>query len=108
MLIVDFHRVCPDVTLVDLKDEVSKQLDSNLLPESYIFLRNVGHRLTFVSLQYNNYCVKLHSILSCTIGWYKARVSAESEAFSSSNCELLLFVNAADFRESASEIRMLC
>ncbi|XP_064387184.1 uncharacterized protein LOC135335585 [Halichondria panicea] len=43
-----FVRVCPDVTLVDLKDEVSQQLDSNFLPESYIFLRNVGHRLTLV------------------------------------------------------------
>jgi hypothetical protein len=43
------HRVDPNVSLVELRGEISRQLESPSLPESYIFLRCVGRYLCTVS-----------------------------------------------------------
>ena len=44
------HRVDPNVSLVELRGEISRQLDSPSLPGSYIFLRCVGRYLCTVRL----------------------------------------------------------
>ena len=43
-----FSRAYPDDELCNLRDEISNQLDLQLLPDSYCFLRSVGKCLTQV------------------------------------------------------------
>ena len=59
------HRVDPNVSLVELRGEISRQLESPSLPESYIFLRCVGRYLCTVRLHSLTTCCS-HSI--CLIG----------------------------------------
>lgn len=49
------YRVCPDTSLHSLRKEITEQLDIKLLPDSYVFLRNVGRHLTWVCDQALDY-----------------------------------------------------
>jgi hypothetical protein len=41
----------PDLSLENLRDEVTSQLDPDSFPSQYIFIRNVGRHFTTVSQQ---------------------------------------------------------
>ena len=43
-------RVYPHASLKDLRDLVEEQLDHDVVPEDYVFLRSVGRCLAIVSL----------------------------------------------------------
>ena len=43
-------RVLPDLTIADLRTDIAAQLDTEVVPANFVFVRGVGRHFTEVSL----------------------------------------------------------
>ena len=48
-----FFRVLPDLTIADLRADISAQLETEVVPRHFVFVRGVGRHFTEVSLLFD-------------------------------------------------------
>lgn len=77
-----YHRVSPGLSLLDLRSALSEQLDPDVLPSKYVFLRNVGRHMALVCVPtWHMQCVSSsqcsgHSLSRCPLqvsAWQEER-----------------------------------
>ena len=47
-----FFRVLPDLTIADLRADISAQLETEVVPRHFVFVRGVGRHFTEVSFTF--------------------------------------------------------
>ena len=104
------QRVDPNVSLVELRGEISRQLDGTSLPESYIFLRCVGRYLCTVSsdasplVLYTCFISHMHSF----VGEQEPRTITVIKAVCATSGRLVCTPNEAYFNCCLTPMQAAC